>query len=1234
MGIQWSKEQKQVIDLRHRNILVSAAAGSGKTAVLVERIIQKITDPDQPVDIDKLLIVTFTNAAAAEMRERISVAIEKKMTEDPDNSNLQRQLTLVHNAQITTIDSFCLFVIRNYFHKIDLEPGFRVADEGEIALMKTDVMEELLEENYLEEKPDFLYFADHYSAAKNDNAIRDMILQMYQFSQSYPWPDRWLEGVEEAYQLTSEQDMEQTPWMQSLLIYLKSYISGLVEDMESCLLLTQDADGPGMYEPAVQSDVDQLLVLKHATTYGQYEKALNELNFARLSSARKYEGSVEKQDYVKDTRNIVKKAIQELKDQFFFLSQAELFDKMKRTRPMVSVLVELTQGFASKLAKKKRDKNIIDFNDMEHFALEVLVDKETGLPSDTAGEFQEHFEEIMIDEYQDSNYVQETILTAISKERKGENNIFMVGDVKQSIYRFRLARPELFMEKYDTYSLTDSDKQRIDLHRNYRSRKEIVDSVNDVFYSIMQKDLGNVTYDDQAALYQGAAFVEPEDKNLFQTEVLLVEKETQEENTGQDRYENEARVVAARIRELMRTQQVTDKDTGALRALRYSDIVILFRSLTGWADSFVEILSQEGIPAHTESKTGYFSTLEIQTVLNLLRVIDNPQQDIPLTAVLTSPVVGLKGEDLAKIRIAYPEAPFHQAIQLYGAEPTEGQEQKEDLKLMEKLQNFFKMVDVFRGKSAYLPIHELMEEILKVTGYEDYVSALPAGARKSANIRMLVEKAIAYEGTSYRGLFHFVRYIEKLQKYDVDFGEAELLGEADDTVRIMSIHKSKGLEFPVVFVSAMGKQFNKQDTRSRLILHPELGAGLDYVDGERRTKTPTLIKKVLARQTDLENLGEELRVLYVALTRAKEKLILTGTVKGASELLEDLRSERELFPVKKDMSFFKRTKASSYYDWVLPVLVQNQVRYHFQCVTPEEISRQEMTESVNYAFLQEQFQIRTKEVSKDSYETIEKRLSYRYPYEKEAGIKSKISVSELKHRAMEEVEEAPPTQWFSYEEEAVTIPAFMQENVTVNLGALRGSAFHRAMECMDFTRIYQSLSTEREEQILTSNPNEKPALTEKEKALVYQEVKKQLQERLTDGKIPQDMYDLIYLKNVAEFFETPLAMRMCQAAVKGTLKREKPFVMGIPAKEVDPECDSEELVLIQGIIDGFFQEEDQVIVMDYKTDGVEQEQILVSRYQEQLKLYSRALERITGKKVTQQILYSSKLKKEIIIGKE
>ena len=1200
MGMTWTESQKKVIDRRERNILVSAAAGSGKTAVLVERIIQKITQ--DKVDIDKLLIVTFTNAAAAEMRERIRDAIEKKLEEEPEDIHLQRQFTLVHNAQITTIDSFCLYVIRNYFYKIDLEPNFRVADEGELSLLRSDVLGKLLEVHYAAGEEAFLSFVAGYGSAKSDQAIQDMILKMYTYAQSYPWPDEWLVSCGQAYDLKEEADMEQADWMKQFLDSLVTAVSDCGSQMREALNVCEEPDGPYMYADALKEDIRRLDAIRESGSYARFGEEINAYAkaFPKLAAARKFEGSIEKKELVQNIRNAMKKEIKDMRDKFFFKEPEEIFLDMKKTAPAVKMLVALTEEFASCFAAEKKRKNLVDFSDMEHFALKILVDQATKEPTETADEFAALFDEIMIDEYQDSNYVQETLLRAVSKERFGQNNLFMVGDVKQSIYRFRLARPELFMEKFDTYAAGMPGCERIDLQKNFRSRNEVLSGVNDIFYKIMCRDLGNVVYDENAALYPGADYPEDMDPAMFAMEVLVADESGAEE---MERVELEARMIASRIHEMRKeSQTVTDKESGELRPMEYRDIVILLRSVSGMADTFVKVLLEEGIPAFTTSRTGYFSTVEIQTVLNMLRVIDNPMQDIPLAAVLYSPVGGFSGEDLAKIRAVSGEKTFYESILTYDTMP----EEETDQKLRERLRGFLAKLEDFRKRVPYTPVHELINELLEETGYLSYITALPAGEQKCANVQMLIEQAIHYEDTSYKGLFHFVRYIEKLRKYDVDYGEADIINENENAVRIMSIHKSKGLEFPVVFAAGMGKTFNTQDTRSRLILHPELGIGLDCMDTVRRTKTPTLLKRTLARQTEEENLGEELRVLYVALTRAKEKLILCGCLKDVEKKFGEYRQNVD---TEHPVSFLARSSAHCYFDWVLPALYSYPEKYEIRMFGETDARAGHLKEAVRTLLTKEQVKRAVKTADKELLEKIEERLSFAYPFEAEKDIKTKVSVSEIKHQRMQfEPEEMETVQWYAEEETEEIVPDFIEKRDRVNRGALRGSAMHLVMQCLPFAGS-------------PSDGNRKQ---------MYAWIAEELEKLKKAGRLDETMYELVRIPMIVDFFASPLGKRMVQADQREELRKEKAFVLGIPAGEIW-DCDSRELVLVQGIVDAFFYEDGDIILMDYKTDSVEKPQQLIQRYQAQLDLYARALEEATGKKVREKIIYSFHLKKEIIL---
>ncbi|MDE7313714.1 MAG: helicase-exonuclease AddAB subunit AddA [Eubacterium sp.] len=1200
MGVTWTKEQQQVIALRNRNLLVSAAAGSGKTAVLVERIVQKVLDGQHPVDIDRMLIVTFTKAAAAEMRERVSQAIEKRLDAQPDDSRLQRQATLVHNAQITTIDSFCLYVVRNYFQTIGLEPSFRIADPGELELLKADVAREVMERHYEKKEEGFLRLADCYATAKSDDALVDFMLRLYDFSQSYPWPVEWLSSLPDAYRDAGELDGQ--AWMQGLLRYLGFLMADLKRQMEYAARLCSEHDGPQMYLAAVEDDLARLEGLCSCSSYEAYSKCLLQLSFQKLGVNRKYEGSKEKQEQVKSIRNTVKDALIKVQDSYFYQDLQKMQSDIEKILPDVKALAALAQSFAKAYAEKKEERKLLDFSDIEHFALNILVDEKTKEPTAAARELREMFEEIMIDEYQDSNYVQETILKAVSREGLGEYNIFMVGDVKQSIYRFRLARPELFMEKYHTYTSEESSRQKIDLHKNFRSRTQVIESINQVFYKIMHRDLGNVEYDQQAALYPGAAYPECKEAGMFQSELLLALASQEElaEAGCKNAQEMEARMAAARIRELMEAQLVTDRDSGTLRKVRYRDIVILLRSITGWADTFLKVLTEAGIPAHTSTQSGYFAAVEIQTILSMLSILDNPLQDIPAAAVLASPIVGMSGEELARIRAASKEHFYFLALEEYA--------QYGDGSLREKAASFLELYRRLRRLTSFTPIHKLIRIVLEETGYASYIQAMPAGSKRLANLDMLLEKAVAYEKTSYKGLFHFVRYIEKLKKYEIDFGEADITSENEDVVRIMSIHKSKGLEFPVVFVCGMGKQFNKQDIRSRMILHPEYGIGLDYIDTEKRIRKSGFIKKILENEIGIENQGEELRVLYVALTRAKEKLIMTGAVKedpGSSQA-----AQQPGVSDSSPMRYFSRYHAASYLDWVYPCAAGNTLLYAIRLYRAGDLALQEAVEAAVLRLDEAQVKKLYQTADKALYEKLDAKLSWSYPYASDTDLKTKISVTELKRRQAMVLEEDTPAQeeWFAKERESL-VPAFLRTQAEQeNYGAMRGSAVHKVMEEVDFVR--------------SANSGDRTA-----------DIRMQMEHMLAEGRITEEMKELVHPRMLGRFLDSPLAARMAQAQERGELYKEQPFVMGIPASQVY-EAGSGELVLIQGIVDVYWVEGGELVILDYKTDAVTKEEQLTKRYQAQLDLYGEALQKATGKKVKEKIIYSFSLHKPVELGCE
>ncbi|MDO4337203.1 MAG: UvrD-helicase domain-containing protein [Eubacteriales bacterium] len=1276
MGVTWTEEQQKVISLRGRNILVSAAAGSGKTAVLVQRILSKIMDKEHPVDIDKLLIMTFTRAAAGEMRERISKVLEQALYDEPDNEHLQRQVTLIHTAQITTIDGFCSYIIRNYFHLIGLDPGYRTADEGELKLLKGDVLKNLIEEYYASKDSRFLEFVECYASGKTDEGIQDFILNVYEAAMSHPYPKDWLEKCLDIYKVESVEDLCEAEWMKLLWKAvgeeLKEAESLAREAKDVCL----EEGGPVFYEEALDSDLLFIGQLQKKTEEGDYDemsRLLEKLSFARLSTKKMPDAQETKKEQVKALREEEKNILKELGERYFIGSREQLLEMLQCCRRPMESLVELTLAFMERFAEKKREKNLLDFTDMEHFALKILMTRDedgTVHMSQAAMELSEKYDEVLVDEYQDSNLVQELLTTCVSGWINDRKNIFMVGDVKQSIYRFRLARPELFMEKYKNYSLEDSDEQRIDLHKNFRSRPQVLAGVNYIFRQIMGEDLGGITYDDAAALYPGAVFPEGANEDFLNTEVLLIEtdgEELSEEQGSRSVQELEALAIAQEIRRIVGKERVLDKETGEYRFVEYGDIAILLRTAYGWAEPFSQVLASKGIPSYTASKTGYFSALEIVTILNYLRVCDNPLQDIPMAGVLRSPIVGCTAEELAVIRSEYPEGMLYESVCCYAGygehveaeadrspgddllsemgrspeeelllegerapegEPlSEGESVPEEkLFLQKKLRIFLVQLDGIRNLAVFTPIHQLILHVLKVTGYGDYASALPGGEQRNANLHMLVEKAMDYEKTSYRGLFNFIRYIESLQKYEIDFGEVNLSGAGKSSVQIMTIHKSKGLEFPIVFAAGMGKQFNFQDMNAKLLIHPELGFGADAILPERRLIVTTLHKQMIRRELLKESLGEELRVLYVALTRAKEKLFMTGTISKLDRQMLSLARyqsrEEELLPVGM------RMKGKTYWSYVLPALARHrcmdglyeeygifgnranplygaEADFAVRKVTAAELTEEEILYQAGSQIQEEVLKSWDPEkiYDKEVRDTIEERFSFTYPYEYLREIPVKVSVSELKKRSYAGEYEKEEAVFFETDIVPL-VPRFISDDEEVSTGAAKGTAYHRLMECLDYDRLDSE-----------------------------EKVKEQLIRLMEQKKLSEAEYESIRIRDVLRFAGCPLGKRMKTAALEGRLYREQPFVMANPASTLNPDWKGEETVLVQGIIDAYFLEDEDIILVDYKTDRVRrgEENRLIELYHVQLEDYAAALERMLGRKVREKYIYSFTLGKEILV---
>lgn len=1230
MAISFTPQQQKVIELHHCNILVSAAAGSGKTAVLVERIIRMICDEENPVDIDRLLIVTFTNAAAAEMRERIAAGIADRLLKQPESEHIQRQSTLLHNALITTIDSFSLFLIRNHFNEIGLDPAFRVADEGEVKLLQQEVLKELIEDAYAGGGEDFRECVEYFCPGGRESVLEKHILDLSRTAASFPWPEEWLEERKKDYCAADLAELTDSDYGMYLLEHIGHVIRGCREKLEMAGRICDSPGGPYMYGDLLERESEQLEKLAECRTLQEYAAGVVAVVFGRLPSKKDESVSVDKRELVKEIRSGVKDTLQKLVERFFTTPLDLAVKQGRECMAPVETLIGLVVEFNRRMREKKQEKKLIDFSDMEHYALDILLIREGGevRVSPVAKEYRQFFHEILIDEYQDSNLVQEYLLWAVSGEEEGRFNRFMVGDVKQSIYKFRLARPELFLEKYHSYKGEEGSLRRIDLSKNFRSRTQVVDAVNGIFSRIMSEETGGIAYDEAAALYPGAVY--PENEDSF-SELLLVERP--EKGQPLTPKEAEALAIAQKIRALRANAQVTDRESGQLRPARYSDMVILLRTNSGWDEVFKKVMEEQGIPAYITSKTGYFAASEVQELLQFLRVLDNPRQDIPLFGVMKSVFGGFPEEEIAWIRAGKKGCSLYEAL----CDFSHGEKRTEEMangersvchdgkaqdalcgglpgedRLREKTAVFLQMLNSYRDYTVYMPIRELLQRLVEDFDYLHYVTALPGGSKRQANVEMLFTKASDFEKTSYFGLFHFVRYIEQLEKYDVDYGEADILDQNADVVRIMSIHKSKGLEFPITFVAGLSKRFNMQDANQSLVVDTDMGLATDYVDVGKRIRNKTLRRAVLARKMREDNLAEELRVLYVALTRAKEKLILTATLEHAAEKWE----QQKQLPLEH-LSYLDFIEAGSCLDLLMPVLPRTCMKVTVtEC---GELMGREVTQQVQLYTGRKRLEQSGELANVEKLEKLRAGFSYRYPFENLAGLYTKTTVSELKITAMAQKDEAA---FHAFEEKEIVpyIPAFRRERETVS-GAVRGNAFHRVMELLDFEKVLAG-------QFQTFPKTYESYRQGLHKKLLTDTLHEFLQEETASLRLSEEYFEAVSEPKIVNFLFSPISYRMWAAHRRGELFREQPFVYGISAERLSEEFPAEEPVLIQGIIDVFFVENKKIVLLDYKTDVIASMAELWNRYGVQLDYYEEALHRLMALPVAEKVLYSFYLEKE------
>ena len=1229
--VKWTDEQKEAIYTSGQDILVAAAAGSGKTAVLVERIIQKVIDVDDPINIDQLLVATFTNAAAQEMRNRVSEALERALEENPESAHLKQQLTLLQQASISTLHSFCLDLVKRYSYLIDIDPGFRIADEIEADLLRQEVLEDLFEEWYGKSFADqeaFFDVIDRFSSDRSDQEVELLVLRLFDFAMQNPWPDEWLDQIVEQYEIDESINESELSWLTILKQDVSDQLDQSLADLEQALDVTRESDGPYHYAEAIDSDLLMVRELKAklALSWDELQTDFQNLTFKALSR-KKVECDPNKRKLAQTFRNRSKDRLNDLAKQLFSRDLTAHLIDIRALAPTIKQLVQLVKEFKTRYQQLKRDQALVDFSDLEHHALVILRDEHSQpdaiKPSTVALELREKYEEVLVDEYQDTNMVQETILQLVSREAPG--NLFMVGDVKQSIYRFRHAEPTLFIDKYKQFAEKDAFGQRIDLAKNFRSREQVLTAVNYIFRQVLDEEVGEISYDQDAELIYGNLDYDKAEQSDTEAELVIIDREEQEtssfgeenEETSADlaKAEIEARAYAKRIKAWIgldgsEPKLIFDKDTGVSRPVKYRDIVILQRSMT-WAPVIMEELKKQGIPVYAELTTGYLEAIEIQIMLNLLKIIDNAKQDIPLASVLKSPIVGINEEELTQIRLANQRASYYEALKELLPTIT-------DQQLRVKLTQFIDRLTDWRSLARRGSLSELIWQIYRETGYYDFVAGMPGGRQRQANLRALYDRARGYEQTSFRGLFRFLRMIERMQERGEDLGAARALGEQEDVVRITTIHKSKGLEFPIVILGAMDKQFNQQDLRQRYLLHKNFGFGSRFIDPEKRVMYPTLLFYAIRQYMKRELWAEEMRVLYVALTRAKEKLVMIGTVnsleKKQQKWLETAGHTDWTLPSSA------RLNHSTYMDWVGASLIRHhqadELRGDEQLIDiPDLIFNDQskwaisLEHASNYQSIEAEDQgeiVDLKEkilagekitdLDPDEEKRVEARLSFQYAHQEATERRAKQSVTEIK-RQQELIDENAATDMIqAFQPQIAERPNFMQKEKRLSRAEI-GTAMHTVMQHLPFDRDWNR---------------------EKLKSFTEHLVAKEI--------MTEEQAEVIDFAAIEAFFNSDVFPLLENAK---QIQREVPFSVMIPASEVyqNWQDETDEQLFLQGIIDLLVETDDGWFIIDYKTDRVnrvvDDAEInrLKDRYQTQLKLYREAIEKILHVQINQAYLY-------------
>lgn len=1224
--VSWTKEQEAAIYTEGSDVLVAAAAGSGKTAVLVERIIQKLLDKDNPVDIDSLLVVTFTNAAAQEMRNRVGAALEKALAENPSSIHLKKQLSLLQRASISTLHAFCLDVVKQYAYLLDIDPSFRIANDMEAEMIKQEVLDDLLEDWYGSDAVNqdmFFQVVDRFSNDRSDTDVETLILQLYDFSVKNPWPTKWLDQLASTYEVPEDVQEEKLTWLTILKREITDQLLAMEQEIMKAMNLTKESDGPYHYTETIEQD---FMLVQEAKRYVHDWQQLHELfhnSKFRALSRKKPEVNEDKKKQVKKIRDSYKKRWTDMKENWFSRNLASHLQDMREMAPIIKHVAYLVKAFKTRFDEEKRERALVDFSDLEHLCLQVLMDDgeiNRPVPSKVALGFQKKFSEILIDEYQDTNLVQETILALIS-DATGAGNRFMVGDVKQSIYRFRHAEPSLFISKYNRFADKENAGIRIDLSRNFRSRERVLTGTNYLFRQIIDQPLGEINYDEKAELIYGNKMYDTFPHQTPNPELIIIdrkaadqERTANEEIIDLEKAELEARMYAKKIKQWIGNEdipplQVVDKGTQTQRDLQYRDIVILLRSMTD-APTIVDELKQQGIPVYAELSTGYFEAIEVKIIISLLKVIDNPRQDIPLAAVLRSPIVGLNEEELAAIRLAGKNVTYYDALVSYVNEHSNS--------TARKAEQFLKKRELYRNAARQDSLSDLIWKIYRETGYYDFVGGMPGGRQRQANLRALYDRARTYETTSFRGLFRFLRFIERMEERGDDLGAARALSEQEDVVRVMTIHKSKGLEFPVVLLGGMEKQFNLNDLNKKYLLHKDYGFASKYIDPVKRITYPTLYYHALKREMLREQLAEEMRVLYVALTRAKEKLVMIGNVTSFEKKQE--KWEKICDHQEWVLPAYFRIEAKSYLDWVAPALLRHRDSNILRTEEVEEnvdtsIKNDISTWDIQVLHASELAALEKTEDEKDKQlykhitkweapslsdqqlkQQVDRRLNFAYPYTDAAISRAKQTVTELK-RQQELKDEYSGDQLIApFKKPIIKRPAFMQRQKTMT-SAERGTAMHTAMQHLPFNR-----------------------------ALTKIEIEEELEKMVEKEILSKEAASQIDLSAIEQFYQTDIAANMINASY---VYREVPFSLTLPANEVYSNWQDEqaERVLIQGVIDAIIPQDNGMIIIDYKTDAIygewtdEMKEKMINRYKTQMKLYRYAVETIWQQPVLETYLY-------------